>query len=341
MVSTGPFSFYHGSMPSSDPIADADRLMSQGNVAAAIAAIEAAARVGDRDALFQLGFWQIIGEPLPRNLIAARTALRNAAAAGHHEAQLMDAALTANGSGGPASWQDALAQLKKASQDNDMAQKVLSLVGSMHLTPDGFPRTSPSVISLTSDRTVLRVSKLFSVNECKHIINSVADLLSPSLVVDPRSGRTILNPIRNSDEAMIGPLREDLAIRALNLRIAAISDTPADAGEALTILRYRPGQQFRMHSDALNSTRNQRVKTVLVYLNEEFEGGETVFPEHGLSIRPRTGDAIIFSNTLATGHPDQRARHAGRPVTHGVKWLATRWIRSRAFDMWHGAECAP
>lgn len=49
---------------------------------------------------------------------------------------------------------------------------------------------------------------------------------------------------------------------------------------------------------------------------------------------PRGGDALLFVNTLADGLPDPGSRHAGLPVTHGAKWLATRWIRRAAIDPW-------
>ena len=139
---------------------------------------------------------------------------------------------------------------------------------------------------------------------------------------------------------MIGPTRETLPIRAINLRVAAVSGSTVDQGEALVVLRYTPGQEFRPHYDSLPNTRNQRAATVLLYLNDGFGGGETVFPAYGLSVRPKAGDAILFSNTLPDGSPDARANHAGLPVTHGVKWLATRWIRARPFSPWTGPEVA-
>ena len=127
-------------------------------------------------------------------------------------------------------------------------------------------------------------------------------------------------------------------IRAINRRIAAISDTDIRQGEALTSLRYTIGQQFRLHLDTLPGVRNQRVKTVLIYLNQGFGGGETAFPDHDLLVRPAIGDAIVFHNTHDDGTLDPRMRHAGLPVTRGIKWLATRWIRARPFDPWRGPE---
>ncbi|MFY0022539.1 hypothetical protein ABTQ05_21660, partial [Acinetobacter baumannii] len=75
------------------------------------------------------------------------------------------------------------------------------------------------------------------------------------------------DPIRTSDIAAFPLALEQPAIHAINLRIASASGTNVRAGEPLTILRYRPGQQYRPHLDTLPGERNQRVATMLIYLN--------------------------------------------------------------------------
>jgi prolyl 4-hydroxylase len=127
-------------------------------------------------------------------------------------------------------------------------------------------------------------------------------------------------------------------IRAINRRIAAISETDIDQGEALSVLRYQPAQQFRLHHDAIAGVANQRTKTVLLYLNDGFVGGETYFPATDMKIAPVAGDAIVFTNVDDAGRPDPLATHAGLPVERGVKWLATRWIRARPIDPWNPAD---
>lgn len=193
---------------------------------------------------------------------------------------------------------------------------------------------------LRADAGIYRFPSFLTPAECAHVAQASSDLLEPAAVFDPASGRQVAHPVRTSDAAVIGPMREDLVVRAINARIAAASGTDIGQGEALTVLRYRPGQQFRLHSDALPVSRNQRVKTLLIYLNEGFAGGETLFPDHKLTVKPAAGDALLFANTLDEQRPDPRSRHAGLPVTQGVKWLATRWIRARPFDMWTGPEAA-
>jgi prolyl 4-hydroxylase len=68
----------------------------------------------------------------------------------------------------------------------------------------------------------------------------------------------------------------------------------------------------------------------LVYLNDDYEGGETDFPELGLRIRGAAGTGLLFANAMADGRPDPRMRHAGLPVQRGSKLVASRWIRARA-----------
>jgi prolyl 4-hydroxylase len=61
------------------------------------------------------------------------------------------------------------------------------------------------------------------------------------------------------------------------------------------------------------------------------EGGETIFPEIGLSVVPRRGNGLYFEYTNSRMQVDQKSRHAGAPVGAGEKWIATKWMRARRF----------
>jgi prolyl 4-hydroxylase len=151
------------------------------------------------------------------------------------------------------------------------------------------------------------------------------------VVIDPQTGRHLRNPIRTSDGMAFPFVDENPAVHALNRRIAAVTGTEAAQGEPLQILRYRPGQEYKPHFDAVAGDPNQRILTVLVYLNDDYEGGETLFLKTGLRFRGRRGDALMFRNASADGRADELAQHAGRPVIAGEKLICSRWIRQRPF----------
>lgn len=296
---------------------------------------------GDAGALLRLATWRLMGAPVPRDLPEARRLLRRAAALGSAPAALMEVALTANGSGAPADWPTALRLQREAARRDRVAAAQLELIEAMALEPDGHPARLPQPEPLAPGGAVVRFPGLLTPAECEHVARVAADLMEPATVVHPVTGAQIKHPHRTSDGAVIGPTRETLAIRAINLRVAALSGTQVDQGESLTVLRYAPGQEYRPHHDALPGTGNQRVATVLLYLNYGFRGGETVFPHYGVSVAPRGGDALLFLNVGPDCRPDPRALHAGAPVAAGVKWLATRWIRARPFSPWTGPEAPP
>lgn len=320
-----------------NPVKAAYDQAAAGRLSDAVALLEAAGKQGDAAALAELAVWYLRGDLIPRDLSRARSILRRAVDIGHVDGALLEIALTATGSGGPANWPRALGLLKIAASNDPIARAQLDLVEAMALNDRGGPSVLGRTERLAEAPMVARYTGFLSESECKHIALTAADLLSPSTVVDPASGRQIQNPIRTSYEAVIGPTREDLVIRAINLRIAALSGTSVEQGESLTILRYTPGQQYRLHLDTIQGAKNQRILTVLLYLNQGFEGGETVFPNLNLSITPKVGDAILFANVDSTGMPEQSSCHAGLPVKRGHKWLATRWIRAKPLDPWNWA----
>ena len=67
----------------------------------------------------------------------------------------------------------------------------------------------------------------------------------------------------------------------------------------------------------------------MVYLSEDFEGGETDFPELGFRYRGEKGDALLFWNVTPDGLPDAKTLHAGLAPTRGEKWLLSQWMRRR------------
>ncbi|HSX57383.1 MAG TPA: 2OG-Fe(II) oxygenase [Sphingomonas sp.] len=315
-------------------IADALAHAEAGRTAQAMQMLEAAADQGNVDALMQLAVWSLAGRFVPRDQQRARSLIRRAVSIGHVDGALMETALTANGTGGDTDWPEAHRLLTVAAAGDHVAAAQIALLDRMALKPDGTPAAVGESRPLCADPRVVHFPGFLTADECAHIATVGNDLLEPARVIDPATGRWMPHPVRTSDNAAIGPAREDLVIRAINLRIAAASGTGVAQGEPLTVLRYRPGQEYRPHLDTIAGAANQRIRTFIIYLNGGFRGGETNFPLLGLNVTPRGGDALMFDTLLPDGSPDMRARHAGLPVIEGAKWLATRWIRAAPLDPW-------
>jgi prolyl 4-hydroxylase len=206
------------------------------------------------------------------------------------------------------------------------------LIEQMALDGEGDPLSLPLAETLSERPHLRRLPGLLTPAECGYLIAAAGPMLAPAVVVDPQTGAQRPDPLRRCDVAGFTLPLENPAVHALNRRLAAASGTAVAQGEPLQVLRYRPGGEYRPHLDAIPGFANPRVQTILVCLNENFDGGETRFEAGPLSLRGAAGDAILFDNIRADGRPDASARHAGLPVRRGEKWLASRWIRARPFD---------
>ncbi|MGQ0531262.1 MAG: 2OG-Fe(II) oxygenase [Caulobacteraceae bacterium] len=129
----------------------------------------------------------------------------------------------------------------------------------------------------------------------------------------------------------------DLALVLLQQRIAQSINLPREWFETTALMHYAAGEQYARHVDYLDASRmtdeiarrGQRIATFLVYLNADFEGGETDFPRLGLRFKGNSGDAITWVNADAELGPDPRTLHAGLSPTKGEKWLLSQWVRDR------------
>lgn len=178
----------------------------------------------------------------------------------------------------------------------------------------------------------------FSAEECLYLRCLGAPMLSPSISVDEH-GKQHQNQIRTSSECVFNIEHEDLYLRLLQKRMASAAELPLKNAEPLILLRYLPGQEYKPHLDYLPSSyfvpikqggAGQRLRTVIIYLNTPEQGGETLFPLLQQSIPATEGQLLHFDNIDSTDALNTLSLHAGAPVTRGVKWIATLWIRQQA-----------
>lgn len=272
----------------------------------------------DADALFAAG-----AAALRANHIAeARTLFARAGEAGSLKAAVIHCNLVAS----TLDWEQGLQLLRRLSRFSARCRRELDLVEAMAPGPPPVGEVVSEAPHLTQFRG------LFTEAECLYLIGAATPMLEPSVVIDTATGRQRPDPVRISDSVGFTLPLENPAIHALNMRIAAASGTELAQGEPLQVLRYRPGGEYKPHLDAIPGFANQRILTMIVWLNEDYEGGETMFMKTGAKLKGRAGDALLFRNALPDGRRDPDAGHAGLPVTQGEKLIASRWIRARPFS---------
>lgn len=188
----------------------------------------------------------------------------------------------------------------------------------------------------TSDWDPPRViDSVLTSDECKHLIEKATPKFGPSMVVGAAGPATA----RTSETAWLeagDPVVDKIMKRACDL--TGMNNRHC---ESLQVVRYKPGTYYRDHHDSCcDSTDSctdfekyggQRVGTLLVYLNSEFEAGETHFPKHqDMKLKVDPGSAIFFrpmATDSAQCHP--KALHAGLPISSGVKYVCNAWVREK------------
>ena len=281
-------------------------------------------------ALEMLAEMALTGEYVHRDLAISRDLFARASQAGSTTAAAVYRAFVANGTGAPRDWTRAMQLLAEAEPYDSDAAADLAVLRKMELGRAGEPLRSYASAQLSTAPNVRSFPQIFTPEECDFLIARSQPRLQASKVVDPQTGEQIPNRVRTSDTAIYPLMAESPAIHALNVRLAWASGTSVEQGEPLQVLRYRPGQEYRPHIDAIAEVDNQRILTFLVYLNDDYVGGETEFVASGLKVKGKKGDGLLFQNAdPTTGLPAPTAKHAGLPVNFGEKYLASRWIRQR------------
>lgn len=87
------------------------------------------------------------------------------------------------------------------------------------------------------------------------------------------------------------------------------------------LLRYKKGQHYGFHTDQHPSSDvySKRQVSIIIYLNDNFEGGETCFKHQNFKIKPVANSALVFPSGFC--YP-----HASLPVEDGIKYCIVTWL---------------
>lgn len=141
--------------------------------------------------------------------------------------------------------------------------------------------------------------------------------------------------VRSSSSAILSQRSEPILQKIYN-QCASLARVMEEEIENIQCVRYRPAQRYRPHFDS--ATAFPRLKTFLIYLNDDFLGGETFFPALDLSIKPEVGACLSFPSCGTDGRAIWQSEHGGMPVERGVKYALNVWVplsetRSAANDL--------
>jgi tetratricopeptide (TPR) repeat protein len=332
-----------------DAVAQVDlaaSLDAAGEHAKAIDWLARAARANHAPALRLLGIRLSTGHNAPGLPAEGAGLIRAAGALGDGEALSLLAVFAAVGYLQPQDWKGALDCLRAAADRAwASARDQLALLAA---GPDGGSagavdldrwRQTPPAHVLSASPRIASFAGLIPPAVCDALIGMSRDRLVRAQVLNPISGLPIIEKTRTNRLATLSLFESSLLSIIVQERLAAAAGVPSRSLEAASVLNYRVGEQSRPHFDFIDPKARsfasemqqlgQRIATVLVYLNDDYDGGETAFPELGIAHRGRKGDALLFFSVRDTGEPDRRTVHAGRPPTEGEKWVVSQFIRSR------------
>ena len=298
---------------------------------------------GNPAAMTALGARLLVGRDAPFSPVDGLELLHEAARQHDADAHACLAVTAAAGTCRAQSWADALEALAQAANRNHArAVKQLRLLSALGVNSAA---DVEAWINKFNSR-VLRESPRFTAHAgllplvlCKYLIEHAAPRLQRAQVFDAASGSLKVDPMRNNTTAAYSVIDTDVVMQLTRARIARAANVAFDALEPMEVLHYAGGETYKPHIDFFHPSRagyaeemrlrGQRVKTCLVYLNSNYQGGETEFPKLGIQFRGESGEALVFDNVGADGAGDMNTLHTGLPVTRGEKWLLSQWIREK------------
>jgi prolyl 4-hydroxylase len=179
------------------------------------------------------------------------------------------------------------------------------------------------------------ITDFITVEECNLISNLIKQNHYKSLVAGLKSEN--YSSTRTSSTSDL--FEDNNIISQINQKICDEINTTKKFSEPTQGQLYEIGQEYKYHNDYFwgddvnkyCTVSGQRTYTCMIYLNDNFEGGETDFWYLGIKIKPKMGKAVFWKNSEGLGTENKGSLHAGLPVISGEKMIITKWFREKQY----------
>lgn len=173
-----------------------------------------------------------------------------------------------------------------------------------------------------------RVIKNFITREeCEYLLNIENGIITESKIVSGLSNKKI----RNAKTILFLDVNHP-HIKDIRNKVSKLTRTPLCKIEVLQVSKYETGGFYIPHFDSA-IPRPHRPHTLLIYLNDDYEGGETYFPNLNKKYKLNSCDALLFDNHDSSGNVAKSSEHSGEIVTKGEKWICTVWINKNNVEL--------
>ena len=183
-----------------------------------------------------------------------------------------------------------------------------------------------------SSPKIVIFKKIIDKKIANEIIKEFSTKINPSLVTDCNEIKR--SEFRTSSSAIIK--KESKKLFYLREKTCSLLGWNIKESERFQFIAYNKGQEYVPHFDAFDleqirssqsKVTTQRMVTNIIYLNENFSGGETFFPKLNLSIKAELGMMLSFENCISnTDFLNPFTIHQSNPIKQGKKYVLVSWL---------------
>jgi hypothetical protein len=320
-----------------------------------ISALQQMAAGGDVGALTALAQRLVVGKNAPFEPATAIRLLQRAAAMEFAPAMVRLATLYMIGAWIPKDWQKGLALISRAAELGDSsAQSQIRLLApktdvratrdswktlAESIDLDAWRRSVPKIDACEKPRIRI-VRDFIDPNICDWMVSKSLGKYAPSMMFDGAKSNFLAT--RTCSDFKFDVTSSDAVIQYVREKVSAQTGIPISCMEPPQIFHYALGQEIKAHYDGLKlgdqgygqsgTYKGDRIVTLLLYLNDDYDGGELVFPKVDFKFKGKKGDGVYFAHVDEDGNPERLSLHAALPVTRGEKYILSQWIHDRTFS---------